>query len=85
VAVRVSFIGRPVRDADGDESDERGDKVEAGMGGFGQEPERTAEEADDEFHPRQGQGGEDGIRGRPLFLSTAQFDGRRLFGGHGFR
>ena len=60
VAVRMGFVGRAVRDADGDEGDERGDEVEPRMGGLGQDAERSAEEADDELHAGQAQGGDDG-------------------------
>ena len=82
VAVRVGLVGRPVRDADGDEGDERGDEIEPRMGGLGQDAERAAEETDDELHAGQAHGGEDGARGRPLFFVPGHVDGRRFFGVH---
>jgi len=85
VSVGVRFVRRPVRDTDGDEGDQRGDEVESRMGGLGQDAERAAEEADDELHPRQAQGGQHGAPRGPLLLVAGQIDGRGFFVGQGFR
>ncbi len=45
------LVGRAVRDPDGEEGDDGGDEVQAGVGRFGQEAERAGEEADRGFMP----------------------------------
>ena len=67
VAVGMIVVRRLVGDVNGQQGDDGGDEVERRVGRFRQDPETARDQADDELHPRQEDGGEDGIPGGGLF------------------
>ena len=58
VSVLMTSIGRPPRDADGEEGQERGYEVGSGMDRLGDEPEAAARQSGHELDDDQDAGGE---------------------------
>ena len=72
VAVGVVLVGGTVGDVDGQEGDDGGHQVEAGVGGLGQHPEAAGHEADDELDDGEENGRPDGAGGGGLFLGLGR-------------
>ena len=59
VPVRMAAVGRPRSDPDGEEGQQRGDEIGAGMRCLGDEPERMSLEPDSELERDETCGRED--------------------------